>query len=397
MGSLLLLALLWGVEWAQGQWGAGGERAGIQGQGPRINIQAPDPVMVQEGLCVLVPCSFYYPWSSQNYHNILTYWFRGEGNHLTATLVATNYYWNKVKPEIAGRFKLLSDSTNSCSLSITDARKEDQGAYFFRVERGNDKYNYKEKKLNLQVTAQPDIDFEKPLVSGQPARLTCIVWGYCDGKAPLFSWLGDALDSLRSKIKNSQVLSFTPRLQDHGSNLTCQVKVPQAQVSTERTIRLNVSYAPRFLTATLSQGNHTALRSLSHHSSVVIQEGQSVRLVCAADSNPPARLSWSLDGRVLSPSEPSEPGVLELPHAGPGEQGQFTCQAHNQLGTQHLSFSLSLQGSLPPCTCAEQEQGSWPLVLTLIRGGLMGAGFLLTYGLTWIYYTRCPGSSSRQN
>ncbi|XP_060042338.1 sialic acid-binding Ig-like lectin 14 [Erinaceus europaeus] len=258
------------------------------------------------------------------------------------TSVAANYYWNKVEPQIAGRFKLLSNSTNSCSLSITGARKEDQGAYFFRVKRGNDKYNYKEKKLNLQVTAQPDIDFEKPLISGHPARLTCILKVSAGG------------------LRNRQ----TDRCCHSCHSALCLCP---------------------------------ALRSLSHHSSVVIQEGQSVRLVCAADNNPPARLSWSLDGRALSPSEPSEPGVLELPHAGPGEQGQFTCQAHNQLGTQHLSFSLSLQGSLPPCTCAEQEQGSWPLVLTLIRGGLMGAGFLLTYGLTWIYYTRCPGSSSRQN
>ncbi|XP_060031423.1 sialic acid-binding Ig-like lectin 5 isoform X2 [Erinaceus europaeus] len=511
---LLLLALLWGVEWAQGQWSAGGERAGIQGQGPRINIQAPDPVKVQEGLCVLVPCSFYYPWSSQNNYNILTYWFRGEGDHRTATLVATNYYyWNKVKPEIAGRFKLLSHSTNSCSLSITGARKEDQGAYFFRVERGNDKYNYKEKKLNLQVTAQPDIDFEKPLVSGQPARLTCIVWGSCDGKAPLFSWLGDALDSLRSKIKNSQVLSFTPRLQDHGSNLTCRVKVPQAQVSTERTIRLNVSYTPQNLTIHICRDNkdHSikqcrgpgvmtnrrsrirrrkrkrknrgALKTVQNASSLSILEGQALRLLCEADSNPPARLSWFR--RSLSENDTilSNSSTLELPSVRRMDEGEFTCLAENYLGSQLVFLSLSvnstphLQGpscfwedKVLHCSCfsqawpvpslswwqedqalrainnetsmvttksegpwanssvslrwglgpglrlickaqnahgerssavllltGEQEQGSWPLVLTLIRGGLMGAGFLLTYGLTWIYYTRCPGSSSRQN
>ena len=35
-----------------------------------------------------------------------------------------------------------------------------------------------------------------------------------------------------------------------------------------------------------------------------------------------------------------------------------------------------------------ESQGSWPLVLTLLRGALMGAGFFLTCGLFWIYYTR---------
>ncbi|KAB0392257.1 hypothetical protein E2I00_010206 [Balaenoptera physalus] len=58
------------------------------------------------------------------------------------------------------------------------------------------------------------------------------------------------------------------------------------------------------------------------------------------------------------------------------------------LGTE-LHPSLPSPES-PSCRSrvTEAQQGSWPLVLTLIRGALMGAGFLLTYGLTWIYYTR---------
>lgn len=37
------------------------------------------------------------------------------------------------------------------------------------------------------------------------------------------------------------------------------------------------------------------------------------------------------------------------------------------------------------CSCPHisgEQRGTWPLVLTLFRGALMGAGFLLTYGLT---------------
>ncbi|XP_023605242.1 sialic acid-binding Ig-like lectin 14 [Myotis lucifugus] len=76
--------------------------------------------------------------------------------------------------------------------------------------------------------------------------------------------------------------------------------------------------------------------------------------------------------------------------------GEFTCRAQHPLGSQHVSFSLSVQSS-PPCSCVtEEQQGSWPLVLTLIRGALMGAGFLLTYVLTWLYYTRCGGPRNRR-
>ena len=159
--------------------------------------------------------------------------------------------------------------------------------------------------------------------------------------------------------------------------------------------------------------------------SLPILEGQFLRLVCVADSNPPATLSWLWEGKPLSPSQRSAPGVLEIPRVGVGvgDGGEVTCQAQHPLGSQQVSFSLSVQSELqgrcwgpaawagvclwegwvwglsftpspsperpPPCSCeTEEQQGSWPLVLTLIRGALMGAGFLLTYGLTWTYYTR---------
>nr|XP_020755919.1 sialic acid-binding Ig-like lectin 9 [Odocoileus virginianus texanus] len=138
--------------------------------------------------------------------------------------------------------------------------------------------------------------------------------------------------------------------------------------------------------------------SISHPdlngTSLPILEGQFLRLVCVADSNPPARLSWLWEGKPLSPSQRSDPGVLEIPRVGVGDGGEVTCRAQHPLGSQQVSFSLSVQKGPPSCSCeTEEPQGSWPLVVTLIRGALMGAGFLLTYGLTWTYYTRCAGHS----
>lgn len=53
--------------------------------------------------------------------------------------------------------------------------------------------------------------------------------------------MGAALDSLDPETLHSSVLAFTPRPQDHGTNLTCQVKLPEVQATVERTIWLNVS------------------------------------------------------------------------------------------------------------------------------------------------------------
>lgn len=80
--------------------------------------------------------------------------------------------------------------------------------------------------------------------------------------------------------------------------------------------------------------------------SLPVLEGQSLRLVCGADSNPPAVMSWSREGRAPRPSQPSAPGVLELPHVGADDGGEFTCQAQNPLGSQQVSFRLSVQSEL---------------------------------------------------
>ncbi|KAB0384636.1 hypothetical protein FD755_006553 [Muntiacus reevesi] len=387
MVPLLLLPLLWG--------GSLQERLGYE-------LRVQESVTVQACMDVHVPCSFSYPanwgyWSAEP----SIYWFR-EGDKPYNDAVATNDRNKRVKPETQGRFHLLGDPRqNDCSLSIKEARLSDSGVYYLRLERGPVKYSYREKKLNLQVTGmslcllislspeKPDIQFLEPLESGRPTKLTCSLSLACDDRHPLlFSWVGDALDAMNLNTTHSSELTLTPRPQDHDSKLTCRVTLQGLQVTLERTVQLNVSYAPRNVRISLSFRNVTDLNGTS----LPILEGQFLRLVCVADSNPPARLSWLWEGKPLSPSQRSAPGVLEIPRVGVGDGGEVTCRAQHPLGSQQVSFSLSVQKGPPSCSCeTEEPQGSWPMAVTLIRGALMGAGFLLTYGLTWIYYTRCGG------
>ncbi|XP_019834314.2 sialic acid-binding Ig-like lectin 14 isoform X1 [Bos indicus] len=396
---LLLLPLLWGES--------------LQ-ENPGYRLRVQESLTVQAGLGVLVPCNFSYPWSSW-YSSMepFIYWFReGDGPH--SDPVTTNNPKRRVKMETRGRFRLLRDpSDNDCSLSIRDARMSDTGVYYFRVERDDVKYSYRDKKLNLQVTAppwKPYILFPEPLEAGRPTKLTCTLsLASGEGHPLLFSWVGEAVDIMNPDTLHSSELTLTPRPQDHGTNLTCRVTLQGSQVTLETTVRLNVSYAPRLVTMRISQESLTdqlpfLLGACKDHqdccliglnlngTSLPILEGQFLRLVCVADSNPPATLSWLWEGKALSPSHRSAPGVLEIPRVGVRDGGEVTCRAQHPLGSQQVSFSLSVQKSPPPCSCeTEEQQGSWPLVLTLIRGALMGAGFLLTYGLTWIYYTRCGG------
>ncbi|XP_011382882.1 sialic acid-binding Ig-like lectin 13, partial [Pteropus vampyrus] len=53
----------------------------------------------------------------------------------------------------------------------------------------------------------------------------------------------------------SSVLTLTPRPQDHGASLTCQVMFPAAGVTVEGTVQLNVTDSPQNLTINVLQGN----------------------------------------------------------------------------------------------------------------------------------------------
>ncbi|XP_070354950.1 sialic acid-binding Ig-like lectin 8 isoform X3 [Equus asinus] len=321
---LLLLALLWWTE------GAKGQRVPLQDYSLRMQ----GSVTVQEGLCVFVPCDFFYPRDSRT---VLTfahgYWFREGARVYQDASVATNDPDREVNEETQGRFHLLGDPrTYNCSLDIRDARRRDEGQYFFRVE----KYSYKSNQLNLRVTAlnhTPDILIPETLESGRPRNLTCSVPWACErGTPPIFSWTSAALTSLGPRARLSSVLTLTPRPQDHGTIVTCQVKFPAADVTVETTIQLNV----------------TSPTTLKNASSLPVQEGQSLRLVCVVDSNPPARVSWARGTQTLSPSQPLNPGVLELPQVESSHEGEFTCQAQHPWGSLHITLSLSVQRKARP-------------------------------------------------
>ncbi|KAM6154443.1 LOW QUALITY PROTEIN: sialic acid-binding Ig-like lectin 14 [Erethizon dorsatum] len=268
MLALLLLSLMW---------------VGSLQEDPGYQLQVKGTVTVQEGLCILVPCSFSYPskvWSSSG--EFFISWFRARNHMNYDEPLATNNPDYQVKTETKGRFHLVRKvQRRDCSLSITDARVEDEGSYVFRIDTRKTTYTYRDKKLSLRVTAlteKPVIHIPEPLESHRPTSLSCSLPGSCQGGPLTFSWSGDALNSMDTVTLNSSVLILSPWPQDHNTNLNCQVKLGRTQVTTERTIRLNVS--------------------------------------------------------------------------------------------------------------SEKHWGSWTLVFTLIRGVLMGAGFLLTCGVTWIYYTR---------
>ncbi|XP_033080196.1 sialic acid-binding Ig-like lectin 8 isoform X4 [Trachypithecus francoisi] len=353
-------------------------------------------VTVQEGLCVSVLCSFSYPQNGWNDSNpVHGYWFRARDHVSRNTLVATNNPARAVREETWDRFHLLGDpQTKDCTLSIRDARRSDAGTYFFRVETGNTKWNYMHYPLSVLVTAltqRPDILIQGTLESGHPRNLTCSVPWACEQRMPpMISWIGTSVSSLGPTTARFSVLTLIPKPQDHGTSLTCQVTLPGTGVTMTRTVQLDVSYPPWNLTVTVFRGDDTASTALGNGSSLSVLEGQSLRLVCAVDSNPPARLSWTRGSLTLCPSQPWNPGLLELLRVHVKDEGEFTCQAQNRLGSQHISLSLSLQNEVTGTARPVSE-------VTLAAVGGAGATTLafLSFCIIFIIVRSCRKKSAR--
>ncbi|XP_041511751.1 sialic acid-binding Ig-like lectin 10 isoform X2 [Microtus oregoni] len=333
---LFLLSLVLEGEWAQGR---------------NYLLLVQKTVKVQEGLCVVVSCSFFSPerrW--RDTAPAYGYWFKVTGSSSSKSLVATN---DKdkieiIEPETQGRFQLLGDvQKKNCSLMIKDVQQRDSSVYSFRVEKGVEKFSFRDGFFLLveALTHKPDVFIPEILEPGQPATAVCLFhWAFEQCPVPSFSWMGAAISSQESRPHTSpySVLSFTPGPQHHDTELICQVDLPRR--SLQRTVQLSVAYAPRDLAISIFRDNVSGTRLHGNTSHLEVQQGQSLRLLCDADSHPPATLSWSLEDRILSRSSPvgSRTLGLELPRVKVGDSGHYTCQAENRRGSQRHILEISV-------------------------------------------------------
>ncbi|XP_014650580.1 PREDICTED: sialic acid-binding Ig-like lectin 5 [Ceratotherium simum simum] len=203
---------------------------------------------------------------------------------------------------------------------------------------------------SLALTQTPDIQLNEPLESGWPGHLTCSVRGACfELMPPIISWMGAALGApgLDLRACHSSEISLSPRPQDHGTNLTCRVTFPRAGVSTERTLRLSVSYAPQNLTISIFRGNCTSTRGVP-----------SPRL--GWEQQPSGHTELGQGEPDPEPLQGSKPGVLELPPVESGHEGEFICRAQHPRGSLRLSLHVSVQSE---CGRRESTQGGDTWVL----------------------------------
>lgn len=113
----------------------------------KYSIQVNQAVKIPQTLCAIVPCKFTAD-SREEFLNSTGYWKQG------LDIVASTDMSAGTKQN----FHAIGDPNNGdCTLKITNAKKEDEGTYFFRFEESKDsinKYNYLDTEVTLQVTGK---------------------------------------------------------------------------------------------------------------------------------------------------------------------------------------------------------------------------------------------------
>uniref|UniRef100_A0A8C3I3L7 Ig-like domain-containing protein n=1 Tax=Chrysemys picta bellii TaxID=8478 RepID=A0A8C3I3L7_CHRPI len=345
--------------------------AGSLSQQSGFTLAVPQLVSVQEGLCVLIPCTFTYPASYDTYNSwaqLFRYWYKDPAIVDSEPPVASTDSSRRVSQETQGRFRLAGDLlSGDCSLQISDAQQTDAGRYFFRFEKGTLKYNYRSNSDGTD--AMLTISVPATLLAGEPVTVTCTAPGRCSGTPPRVTWTGpfsDTAQDVSAPLANgtwahSSVLSFTPTLGDHGKELICRhvweqdAERPGAQQMGAPTfapvsrpeqpgpslvpppIRLN--FDPLLLVPWVSISHGSAEGDIV---SLETQEGDSLNLSCEAGSRPEATLSWARTNRSLIPGQGGD-WHLELPNLSRGDAGEYRCWAKNSYGSASRALRVHVQ------------------------------------------------------
>ncbi|KAB1273760.1 Sialic acid-binding Ig-like lectin 10 [Camelus dromedarius] len=373
-GSKMLLPLLVAVLW-------GGSGALY----PKFQLQVPKFVSVQEGLCVVVSCSLitYPPRGWTHATPAHGYWFRDPANTHTDPPVATNKPDQKVRKDTQGRFQLLGNLSQSCSLLIRDVQMEDAASYFFRLERGSYvQYNFKENMFYLEVTAlelwgnSPHLEVQK----GQFLRLLCAA-----DSLPLatLSWALEDRVLSWSHPSGSRTLELVlpgVKAEDAG-RYTCQAENRLGAQS--RSLDLSVQYAPENLRVVVSQANRTDPPQLLGPS--CSWEDQGLHCSCSSRAQPAPSLRWRLGEGLLEGTSSNASYMVNSSSAGPWANSS-------------LSLSEGLSSGLSLSCEAQNVHGAQSARVLLLPGEkkLLSKGVFVAIGLMTLLFLclipiACPG------
>ncbi|KAL8219422.1 UNVERIFIED_CONTAM: hypothetical protein K2H54_024342 [Gekko kuhli] len=358
---------------------------GLWSQNSEYNFTVPASVSVQRGLCVHIPCSFTYNQVERtNPGKLYGYWFQNKDGYqhyfthssqryALGILVATNDKRQKFRTSVENRFQFTGEpEEGNCSFSILNAKSEDAGEYYFRIEDGYLKYSYTTNRFRTHTTLQvlvtaleePQLGATSVVLSGKEAVYTCLALGPCvkiDAKLSWDTWLtGDKTPQWSQQHSNGSWIygsnfTFTPSLNDQGKQLSCWVWYPNIWASVKKSIQLEVADPPKTveISTNATDRGHLGLCSAAAQGdldSAVVQEGESISLSCNAESRPKPTLSWRKGNKTLKSTRQGKECVLVLSGVRPKDAGEYQCWAETPQGSANKTLRLCVL--YPPRTVA---------------------------------------------
>ncbi|XP_042295764.1 sialic acid-binding Ig-like lectin 10 [Sceloporus undulatus] len=336
---------------------------GVQCDPLKYKMNAPTAVTVPEGLCVIIPCNFTYdPDDASSTSTLYGYWYKEESSDKLPA-VATNDGTKSIEDYAQNRFTLSDEVAHGNSLHQR-SQKSDGQKYYFRMEKERSaKFSYKtvQPSVNVINLENPEIIFWGDLQAGQPVNITCTAPGSCSLKPPHIFWKFTPRKSTprssEMQSNGSQVyismLDFMPSKTDNGKELTCSVTYGggASPVSKERTVLLNIRYAPLIQQIQVTHGNDS-VKNYTAPSQIVVEKGDSVVLRCMAEGNPPANVTWAKESANLTTDK-----VLKLSSVKMQDVGEYKCHAQNSEGSDTMSFQLSI--AYRPRPCKQKRPHCW--------------------------------------
>ncbi|KAJ0049717.1 hypothetical protein NL108_000555 [Boleophthalmus pectinirostris] len=292
------------------------------------------------GTCLLIPCTFSF---STTYkldltNPVVAIWSK---THPNLGRPGDPLFFHSAMPSLSSPMKMIGDlRQKNCTTLFSDINTSHSDKYYFRIQ--NHKFIATALCDPFNITVQESPWTPSVQVSGsqreqETVTITCSAPSPCPEAPPKLTWSlqpeppHSMLQNSNGTFTTSVQLQMRLSEQHHGLKVHCSAVYPVkgGQKSADKTISLSVEYSPKNTSVWLSTNT-----SLS--------EGQSVNLSCSSRAWPPVQnFSWF---RVTSqgPQRVHEGNIYSLIF-NRATQGEYFCQAKNQVGKQN-SPTINLQG-----------------------------------------------------
>ncbi|XP_075697003.1 sialic acid-binding Ig-like lectin 5 [Rhinoderma darwinii] len=298
---------------------------------PGYSIEVNSSVSVQEGLCVTIPCNFTAA-GKNTFSNSFGYWIRRLSNNVYT--VATN---DRSITATKNNFNLTGNpDRGDCTLTITDARTEDRGTYYFR-HKDREGYGYsREISPTITVTdltEEPVISDLGRVIAGVNKTVTCAPPGNCPATSLVIRWKKSDVPGI---WRNSSTITFTPSVNDHQKNITCEMTNSRGK-TTQKTLLLDVCSPPTVIIKWEVNGKKRK------NSDNKVSEGVTLILSCSVESKTTLNVTWTDEKDIILHHGLGKVLNLTLQNVTMNHTGTYTCSVFTECVNNSTNITIAVQ------------------------------------------------------